>query len=256
MYLPCTPPPPRTYTHSQAHAHTHNISHSRPPPQPSLSLSLSLCNLCIKSCSILKKALIFKGVPKWALAIIIDKFVTPHKSKLTWGNQAPDWWPQKGKKYNPSFLRRALDDSSLSEDDSDGPTLDGVHSTKDGAGIISAEKTSSDLISKLMGMSRNGTTFVSDFQVERLVTAHMTERHHAHEHHSPGRPSMTSQMASMAKSIDALKRAVLLGRPGGARSLLHQDHLHTIPPLPLRSPDPFAHHLVVDDVTSDDSEAV
>ena len=50
--------------------------------------------MCITSCSILKKALTFKGVPKWALAIIIDKFVTPHQAELTWGNQAPDWWPQ------------------------------------------------------------------------------------------------------------------------------------------------------------------
>ena len=197
---------------------------------------------------------------------------------------------QRGKKYNPSFIRRASVDESFpfsnSEDDRVDATPDRVHSTKEAdaeseeeAGLYSeylaVEKTSSKLIRKLMAMSRNGTAFVSDFAVEQLVATHMKERH-AHMPYTGAVGPMASQMASMVKSIDDLKR-VVLGRPGGAspglelaRSLLQQGGgihrtppalaLSGLPPLPLRGPNaansPFAgQHLDADDVTSDDSEA-
>ena len=53
----------------------------------------------------LKTTLSNQGVPEWALSIIVDKFIRPRKGDLTWGDQAPEWWPQNGRRYEPSHIR-------------------------------------------------------------------------------------------------------------------------------------------------------
>jgi hypothetical protein len=42
-----------------------------------------------------------EGTPPWAISIVIAKFVLPRKSELTWGDQAPDWYPDIDGPYEP-----------------------------------------------------------------------------------------------------------------------------------------------------------
>ena len=54
---------------------------------------------------IIKQTLKQRGVPPWALSIVIEKVIRPRKNLLTWGNQAPDWWPKTDSKKTWSPTR-------------------------------------------------------------------------------------------------------------------------------------------------------
>lgn len=74
-------------------------------PRPSILPSTRIRRTWRAPFRFLKTTLSNQGVPEWALSIIVDKFIRPRKGSLTWGDQAPEWWPENGRRYEPSHIR-------------------------------------------------------------------------------------------------------------------------------------------------------